>query len=66
VKQPFFTHGLDIREFDGVSIDGFRGTGAPGNRDAFPVFLQNGKGLDSRLPAAVMHMENVRKGRIVE
>jgi hypothetical protein len=60
VKQPFFTHGLDIREFDGVSIDGFRGTGAPGNRDAFPVFLQNGKGLNSRQPEASMHRENVR------
>jgi len=62
VKQPFFTHGLDIREFDGVSIDGFRGTGAPGHSHAFPVFLRNGKRLDSRLPAGVIHMENV--GRV--
>ena len=61
VQQPFFTHGLDIREFDGVSIDGFRGTGAPGNRDAFPVSLRSGKGLDCRLPAGSMHLENVRE-----
>ena len=61
VQQPFFTHGLDIREFDGVSIDGFRGTGAPGNRDAFPVSLRSGKGLDCRLPAGSMHLDNVRR-----
>ena len=59
VGQPFFTHGLDIREFDGVSIDGFRGTGAPGNRGAFPVSLRNGTGLEGRLPAGSTHMENV-------
>ena len=27
VQQPFFTHGLEIRHFDRVSIDGFHGTG---------------------------------------
>ena len=62
VRQPFFTHGLDIREFDGVSICDFRGRGAPGNTDAFPVFLRNGTGLDSRLPAGSAHLENVRRG----
>jgi hypothetical protein len=61
VKQPFFTHGIDCREFDGVSIDGLRGTGAPGNRDAFPVFLRNGKGFDTPLPDGLMKMENVTR-----
>jgi hypothetical protein len=61
VKQPFFTHGLEIRDFDGVTIDGFRGTEAPASRGAVPVFLRNGKRLDSFLPAAMMHMENVAK-----
>ena len=64
VQQPFFTHGLEIRHFDRVSIDGFHGTGAPGNGDAFPVFLSDGTVLDTRLPGEALHLEKVgRKGR---
>ena len=59
VKQPFFTHGLEIREFDGASIDGFRGRGAPGNTHAFRVVLSNGKRLEGRLPEGPVHLENV-------
>lgn len=61
MKQPFFTHGLDFREFDGVSIDGFRETEAPENRDAFPVSLRSGTRLDTRLPAGSIRLENVRR-----
>ena len=61
VTQPFFTNGLEIREFHGVSIDGFTGTGAPGKKGVYPVFLKDGTGLESRLPAGVIHGENVKK-----
>ncbi|HMK38573.1 MAG TPA: glycosyl hydrolase family 28 protein [Bacteroidota bacterium] len=61
VKQPFFTDGLDIREFDGVSIEGFRGTGSPARKDAFPVSLINGKGLRSPLSGGPIHTENVER-----
>ncbi len=60
VTQPFFTNGLDIREFDGVSLDGFSGTGAPGHKGAYPVYLENGRGLSSRLPAGMVHSVNVK------
>jgi hypothetical protein len=61
VEQPFFTNGIEIRAFDGLSIDGFRGTGAPGKKGVYPVFLKDGTGLESRLPAGVIHAENVKK-----
>ncbi len=59
VQQPFYTHGLEIREFDGVALDGFSGTGAPGNAAAYPVFLRNGKHFQSRMPGGSVHAENV-------
>jgi polygalacturonase len=45
VKQPYFTHGIEVNAFDGLQISGFRGTGAPNNSKAFPVAVRDGRGF---------------------
>jgi polygalacturonase len=61
VRQPFFTSGLDVREFDGLSIDGFRGKPAPGGGRAPAVLLRNGRRLATPLRGEAIHLENVRR-----
>jgi polygalacturonase len=63
VKSPFFTHGIEVEEFEGLWIGAFDGTGAPGNRAAFPLALRNGRGCDVTLPAASVRRENVKESR---
>ena len=59
VKASFFTHGIDVENFEGLHISGFDGTGAPKNRAGYPVALRNGRGCDVRLPRASVSRENV-------
>jgi polygalacturonase len=44
VRYPFFTHGIEIRNFEDVKILSYRGSGAPGHRGALPLALYNGRG----------------------
>ena len=44
VKQPFFTHALQVEEFDGLDVAGFRGDAAPGASSLAPIVLRNGTG----------------------
>lgn len=48
VKQPFFTHGLEVSNFEGVMVDNFHGTPAPCSPKAFPLFLHDGKKCEVR------------------
>ncbi|HUI09019.1 MAG TPA: glycosyl hydrolase family 28 protein [Bacteroidota bacterium] len=57
---PFFSHGLEIRHFDGLAIAGFNGTGAPGRSSAFPVMLVHGTHLASGVPAGMIRSRDVR------
>ena len=61
VTQPYFTNGIEIREFDGVSLDGFSGSGAPGDKGAYPVFLKDGRGLSCSVHAGLVHAVGVTK-----
>ena len=45
VQEPFFTHGLEVGEFEEVMIDNFRGTAAPHNATASAIRAWNGRGL---------------------
>jgi hypothetical protein len=59
VKQPYFTHGIEVNTFDGLQISGFRGTGAPNNPKAFPVAVRDGSGFQIDGGATSVFKENV-------
>ena len=46
MTHPFFTHGIEIRDFTGVEIQRFRGTAAPSSPAAYPVALFDGVGYE--------------------
>jgi polygalacturonase len=46
MKEPYFTNGIEVNNFERVKIEGFRGTAAPNNPKAFPVLLRDGKGYN--------------------
>ena len=48
VTQSFFTHGIEISDFDGVTIDNFHGSAAPCNPHAFPISVHDGKKFEFR------------------
>jgi polygalacturonase len=61
VRQPFFTHGIEIDHFESISIDSFNGTAAPGNPSARSVVIRNGKGYKIDLESRSILKENVRE-----
>lgn len=61
VKTPFFTHGLDIENFEGVVIDQFAGSAAPFNPKASPIFLRDGREADLRVGKLIVVKERVRQ-----
>jgi hypothetical protein len=44
VKEPWFTHAVEVTDYDDVVIDGLRGDASPASRDRAPVRLRNGRG----------------------
>jgi hypothetical protein len=62
VKQPYFTHGIEVNTFDGLQISGFRGTGAPSEPKAFPVAVRDGRGFQIDKSSGSVLRENVRGG----
>jgi polygalacturonase len=61
VKQPFFTHGIEVNDFEGLTIGSFRGTAAPNNPKGVPIVLRNGRDYDISAPGESVSMENVKK-----
>ncbi len=59
VQQPFFTHGIEVSHFEGVTIDNFHGSAAPCSPKAFPISLQNGKKFEIRGDAVSVSKKNV-------
>jgi len=43
--EPFFTHGIEAEEVRDLSIDGFRGSHAPGNASSAAIALDNVDGI---------------------
>jgi len=48
VKHPFFTHGIEIGDFEGVTIDNFHGDAAPCSPKAHSIYVHDGKNCDIR------------------
>jgi len=44
VKEPYFTHAVEVTDYEDVVIDGLRGDASPASRDRPPVCLRNGRG----------------------
>jgi hypothetical protein len=63
VKEPFFTHGLEVNNFDGLTVGSFEGTAAPNNTHAYPVVVRNGTGCKISMPKASVLRENVKEVR---
>jgi hypothetical protein len=42
-RMSFLTNGIEVNNFKNVRITNFQGTGAPNNKDAYPVKLENGE-----------------------
>jgi polygalacturonase len=61
VKQPFFTHGIEVNNFEGLSISSFGGTAAPNNPKGFPIVVRNGRGYDLGVPEKSVLRENVKR-----
>jgi len=61
VRQPFFTHGIELDHFESISIDSFNGTAAPSSPSAYPVVIRNGKAYKIDLDDRSILKENVRE-----
>jgi polygalacturonase len=61
VRQPYFTNGIEIDNFEGIRIDNFRGTAAPGNTNAYPISIRDGKGYQIDASDQSVYKENVEK-----
>jgi hypothetical protein len=44
VKERYFTHAVEVTDYEDVQIDGLRGDASPASRDRAPVRLRNGQG----------------------
>ncbi|MFZ1978555.1 MAG: glycosyl hydrolase family 28 protein [Bacteroidota bacterium] len=60
VKQPFFTHGIEVGHFDGLNLSGYTGAPSPSNPDAVSLYLHDGKGGD-----IVLGKNTIRKVNVV-
>jgi polygalacturonase len=45
VREPYFTHGLEFQRFTNITIENYRGSGAPNNPGAAAVSLEYGRGV---------------------
>jgi hypothetical protein len=44
VREPYFTHAVEVTDYEDVVIDGLRGDASPASRDKAPVRMRNGTG----------------------
>ena len=61
MKEPYFTNGIEVNNFEGVRIIGFHGTAAPNNSKASPVSLRDGKDYEITPASIVVSKENVKE-----
>ena len=43
VREPWFTHAVEVTDHEDVVIDGLRGDASPASRDRAPVRLRDGR-----------------------
>ena len=40
--MPYFTHGLMLQHFDGVTVTDFKGSASPVNKNAYRIYAEDG------------------------
>jgi len=58
-RMSFLTNGIEVNNFKNLKITNFQGTGAPGNRGAYPVKVENGTGFETDVQKNRLNMINV-------
>ncbi len=61
VTQPFFTNGLEVDHFDGLSVEGFQGAAAPHATKAAPIYLSEGKHAELEVGGMKVVKKNVEQ-----
>ena len=56
--KPYFTNGIEARNFNGLHIYDFKGSASPVNKNAFKIYVENGKNFAVDDKKGVM-MKNV-------
>ncbi|MEP6901630.1 MAG: glycosyl hydrolase family 28 protein [Actinomycetota bacterium] len=59
-RMPFFTHGIEVNNFNDLRIMNFKGTAAPNNPQAFAVELKDGTGFVTDLAKKSVHKVAVK------
>jgi hypothetical protein len=52
--MPYFTHGIEVRNFKDLRITNFKGTASPINSKAFPIWLEDGIQADVDTKTGIM------------
>jgi len=53
-RMPYFTHGIEVRNFKDLRITNFKGTASPINSKAFPIWLEDGIQADVDTKTGIM------------
>ncbi len=53
-RMEFFTHGLEVINFENLRITEFEGTASPVNPNAFPIYIENGVNADIKVKTRVV------------
>ncbi len=60
VKNIFFTHGVEVQNFENVTVNRLSGAGAPSRPQALPLFVANGVGFKTDLSKKLVMKNNVK------
>jgi hypothetical protein len=60
IPYPFFTHGMEVTNFDQLVIHNFEGTASPENNNAVPVFLHHGRKFSGNVPSGCLLTKDVK------
>jgi len=61
ITEPYYTYGLQIVNFDNVTIENFKGTSSPSNKNLPVVLLQNGKNFTHNLMSKDVKINHTEK-----
>ncbi|MDA3890452.1 MAG: glycosyl hydrolase family 28 protein [Salinivirgaceae bacterium] len=59
VKEPYFRHGIHVKEFNGLQLTGVKTSASPSNRSLKAVFIENGKNFTTDLNKKGVESSNV-------
>ncbi len=60
-RATFLSNGIEVNNFKNLKIREFQGTGAPNNRKAYPVKIENGTDFQTDLDTKLVNRINVKQ-----